>query len=89
MDNQEAFFEMIPVSSEDYKGMDASEAYACGIELGCIFQAVSFSRHLNETLKIKIPSTRHALLKEMFERTGEDAKFYWVNDDVLTVVIER
>lgn len=87
--HSEKFFDLVPVASSDYEGLDPSEAYACGLEVGCFIQAVSISQQVGETLKIRIPSERASLIAQLLERLGEEGQFYWVNDDVMRVVVER
>jgi hypothetical protein len=89
MSNKEHFFEIVPVSNEDWEGLSPSEAYACGLEIGCFIQAVTLSKSVDETLKIQIPSERSGRVKTVLERLGEEGKFYWINDDVMLVIVER
>ena len=89
MTKKEHFFELVPVSREDWEGLTPEEAYACGLEIGCFVQAVALSKSVNETLRIQIPSERSGRVKVVLERLKEEGKFYWINDDVMLVIIER
>jgi len=89
MSNKEHHFELVPVEKEDWEGLTPSEAYACGLEIGCFVQAVALSKSVDETLRIQIPSERSGRVKTILERLGETGKFFWVNDDVMLVIVER
>lgn len=89
MSASEDYFEVIPIGPQDWAGMSPSEAYCCGIELGCFMQACAISRNCGETIKIRLPSERYIKAKEYLESVGEEGKFFWLNDDVMLVVIER
>lgn len=82
-------FDTVPVSEEDWKGLSPAEAYACGVEIGCFVQAVALSKTCQETLRIQIPSERSSRVKAVLERLGEKGEFYWINDDVMLVIVER
>jgi hypothetical protein len=89
MSRHEEHFDVVQIEPADWKGLTAGEAYACGIEMGCFIQACSISRKSKENLRLRLPSERHSRAQKYLEQTGEDGKFYWINDDVMLVVIER
>ena len=90
MDHKAQHFDIIGIKEEDYRGLSPQDAYSRGVEIGCFIQAVSLSKQCEETLRIKIPSEQAERIVGILERLGEEeATFYWINDDVMEVVIER
>lgn len=89
MTEKDRYFELVPVAKKDWEGLSPEEAYACGLEIGCFIQAVALSKSVNETLRIQIPSERSSRVKEVLDRLNEEGKFYWINDDVMLVIVER
>lgn len=89
MDHKAQHFDVIGIREEDYRGLSPKEAYSRGVEIGCFIQAVSLSKQCDETLRIKIPSEQAERVLGVLERLEEEGKFFWINDDVMEVVIER
>ena len=89
MDHKADHFDVIGIKEEDYRGLTPKEAYSRGVEIGCFIQAVSLSKQCDETLRIKIPSEQAKRVADILERLDEEGQFFWVNDDVMEVVVER
>ena len=89
MDHKSQHFDVIGIREEDYRGLSPKEAYSRGVEIGCFIQAVSLSKQCDETLRIKIPSEQAERVLRVLESLEEEGKFFWINDDVMEVVIER
>ena len=89
MDHKAQHFDVIGIREEDYRGLSPKEAYSRGVEIGCFIQAVSLSKQCDETLRIKIPSEQAERVLRVLESLEEEGKFFWINDDVMEVVIER
>ena len=89
MDHKADHFDVIGIKEEDYRGLTPKEAYSRGVEIGCFIQAVSLSKQCGETLRIKIPSEQAKRVADILERLDEEGQFFWVNDDVMEVVVER